>query len=322
MTNQSTPFLLLSKARTISIRDVFTMGEDKAYGLFKQLRWQDGKPVCPKCGHDEAYEIKSRRKFECKACRRQYSVTSETIFASRKLSFTDMLAAIVIVINGAKGVSALHLARDLNHQHKSMWVLMHKLREALASEAEQLVLQGIVEVDGAWVGGHVRPENRKEDRVDRRLAEHQTGKRRSVVAVREKKGRTKTVVVRHESDGVDHVPNMVAPDTVIHADEGPHWDRLHAKFPTRRVNHSEVYSDNGICTNQVESYFSRLRKMIEGQHHHVSPQYLAAYAAHAAWMEDHRREDNGTLTKRALGLAMAHPVSRQWKGYWQRSARG
>ena len=52
---------------------------------------------------------------------------------------------------------------------------------------------------------------------------------------------------------------------------------------------------------------------------HVSPQYLHQYAAHAAWMEDHRRMDNGALTQRALGLALAHPVSRQWAGYWQRA---
>ena len=55
-----------------------------------------------------------------------------------------------------------------------------------------------------------------------------------------------------------------------------------------------------------------------GQHHHVSPRYLHQYAAHAAWMEDHRRTDNGGLVHLELGLAMKHPVSRQWKGYWQR----
>ena len=32
------------------------------------------------------------------------------------------------------------------------------------------------------------------------------------------------------------------------------------------------------------------------------------------------REDNGALVHRALGLALNHKVSRNWKGYWQRSA--
>jgi len=49
-----------------------------------------------------------------------------------------------------------------------------------------------------------------------------------------------------------------------------------------RVNHSEIYSDDGKHTNLVESYFARLRNMVRGQHHHVSPQYLHQYANHAA----------------------------------------
>ena len=258
-------------------------------------------------------------KYECKGCKHHFSVTSETIFASRKLPFVDMLAAIAIVVNGAKGVSALQLARDLDHQHKSMWVLVHKIREAMAAESADLTLNGIVEIDGAWFSGHVRPENEAKDRVDRRLKEYQTGKRRSVVVAREKKGRTRTVVVKMESDGVVPIAKMLAKDASVHADEATHWDSLEAKFPVSRINHSEAFSLNGVCTNQAESYFSRLRRMIGGQHHHVSPQYLHAYAAHAAWMEDHRRDDNGKLCHSALGLALAHPVSRQWKGYWQRA---
>ncbi len=299
------------------------MGEDKAHELFCQMRWQetDGKAVCVKCGHDQCYTLKKRRQFECKACKRQFSVTSQTIFANRKLSFTDLLAAIVIVANAHKGISAMQLSRDLNHQHKSMWILVHKLRECFADDMEAATLSGTVEVDGMWNGGHVKPENKAEDRVDRRLLEHQTGKRRAVVAAREKSGRTRAIVVEHEADGVEPIAKVIEPGSKVHSDEGRHWDALAAQFDLASVNHSEAYSQNGVCTNQVESYFSRLRRMIRGQHHHVSPRYLAAYAAHAAFLEDHRRDDNGKLARRALGLAMSRGVSRDWAGYWQRSTK-
>lgn len=315
----ATHFLLTAKARSISLREVYCMGEDKAWGLFKQMRWPetDGKPVCPKCNHTEAYEITTRRKHKCKACSHQFSATSGTILASRKMSYTDLLAAIVILINGAKGVSALQLARDLDCQHKTAFVLAHKLREAMASELKGAELSGTVEVDGAYFGGHIRPANRKEDRVDRRLAENQTGKRRVVVALRQRKGRTLSFVVKQEAEGVDLVNANVAHSAEVHADEASHWDALHALFPTLRINHSEAYLMNGVCTNQVESYFSRLRRMVAGQHHHVSARYLNQYAGHAAWVEDHRELSNGAMTGRAIGLAMAHSVSRQWKGYWQ-----
>jgi hypothetical protein len=147
------------------------------------------------------------------------------------------------------------------------------------------------------------------------------GKRRVVVIARQRKGRTLTTVTKTEADGVAFVSKVIRPGSVVHADEASHWDALYAKFATMRINHSEAYSLNGACTNQAESFLARLRRMVEGQHHHVSAQHLHQYAAHAAWMEDHCRLDNGALAKRITSLAMAHPVSRRWKGYWQRSPR-
>src|SRR6476469_5753253 len=102
-------FLLSAKARTLSLKSVFSMGEDKAYETFRQLRWPEteGEPVCPRCGCVETYEISTRRRFKCAACYHQFSVTSGTIFASRKLAFVDLLGAICLFVNAAKGLSAV-----------------------------------------------------------------------------------------------------------------------------------------------------------------------------------------------------------------------
>jgi transposase-like protein len=313
-------FLLSAAARTLSLKAIYAGGEDKAFETFKRLRWPEtkGEPVCPYCGSLDHY-VTARRRFACRDCRKQFSVTSGTIFASRKMSFTDMLAAICIVVNAAKGLSALQLSRDLCCQGKTAFVLSHKIREAIAAEIEAETPNGHVEIDGAYFGGYVRPTNKAEDRVDRRLAENQTGTRRVVVALRERGGRTFTHVTTTEAEGVKIAFQTAQAKTIFYADEASHWDALHARWTTRRINHTVAYSDlNGTSTNQVESYFSRLRRMVDGQHHHVSARYLHAYAAQAAWMEDHRRLSNGTLCYRALGLALNHPVSRQWKGYWQR----
>jgi transposase-like protein len=314
-------FLLSAKARTLSLKAIYKAGEEGAYETFCQMRWADtdGEPVCPRCGGLDAYKITTRRKFKCRECLHQFSVTSGTIFASRKMAFVDLLAAICIFVNGVKGISALQLSRDLDCQHKTAFVLSHKLREAMASDISGQKLDDHVEIDGAYFGGHIRPENKKEDRIDRRLAENQTGKRRVVVALRERGGRTLPFVTKSEGEGVQIAARVAAKATTFYADEAAHWDALHATFKTLRINHSETYSDlNGISTNQAESYFSRLRRMVSGQHHHVSPQYLYQYANHAAWVEDHRRVDNGGLAHRVVKLAMGSPVSRQWAGYWQR----
>ena len=64
------------------------------------------------------------------------------------------------------------------------------------------VLDGHVELDGAYFGGHIRPANMKSKRVDRRLKRHQTGTRRVVVAMREREGRTLPFIAMSEGEGV------------------------------------------------------------------------------------------------------------------------
>ncbi|MBB93076.1 MAG: IS1595 family transposase [Rhodobacteraceae bacterium] len=316
-------FLLSAKSRTLSLRAIYKAGEEAAYKTFCEMRWPetDGEAVCPRCGCCETYNISPRRKFKCKACHHQFSVTSGTIFASRKMDFVDLLAAICILVNASKGVSMVQLSRDLDCQYKTAFVLAHKLREAMAQEVHTgEVLDGHVEIDGAYFGGHIRPENRKEDRKDRRLKENQTGKRRVVIVLRERKGRTLPFVAKQEAEGVELAKENVDRMASLSADEASHWDLLHAAWPVERINHSAAYSVDGACTNQAESYFSRLRRMVEGQHHHVSPQYLYQYANHAAWLEDNRRLPNGEQARKVVANAMGAPVSRSWKGYWQRAA--
>lgn len=114
---------------------------------------------------------------------------SPPIFDNRKRPVRDYLLAIAIFANGAKGHSALQLSRDLDCQYKTAFVLVHKLREAIATEQGDIALSGTVEVDGAYLAGHVNPKNKAGERVDRRLAEEQTGKRRVVVVMRERSSR-------------------------------------------------------------------------------------------------------------------------------------
>ena len=54
-----------------------------------------------------------------------------------------------------------------------------------------------------------------------------------------------------------------------------------------------------------------------GTHYHSTGPYLEAYAREMAWRENNRRVSNGEQYLLAANAALAHPVSRVWKGYWQ-----
>jgi hypothetical protein len=157
--------------------------------------------------------------------------------------------------------------------------------------------------------------------VDRRKAVHQTGKRQVVVTMRERNGATLAMTFKTEGAAVAAIAKHVEPGSIVHADEAAHWDVLHSRYLTKRINHSESYSDGEACTNQAESFFSRLRRAEIGIHHHIAGPYLNAYANEMAWREDNRRVSNGMLYLALTNATLKHPISQQWSGYWQRSAK-
>jgi transposase-like protein len=316
-------FLLSSKARTLSLAKVMRLTDAEAFETFKTIRWVDnaGKPFCSRCGCVDLYDCKAERLWKCKGCGYRFSVTSGTIFAGRKLPLRDILAAIAIFVNGAKGHSALQLSRDLDVQYKTAFVLSHKIREAISGKNKTEKLNGEVEIDGAYFGGYVKPANYKEHRRDRRLLRNQTGKREVIVVMRQRGGDAVTSVFKAEHDSIDAIQQRVANGSTIYADDATGWDVLHNRYLTKRINHSEAYSHDGACTNQAESFFSRIRRAEIGMHHHIAGKYLDSYAAEMAWRENNRRVSNGELYLIVVNAGLQSPVSRQWKGYWQRETQ-
>ena len=99
------------------------MSEQEAFDLLRDLRWPDSEPVCPHCKHVGAWTINGRQRrvdgrtesrplFKCKAtdCRRQFTITSGTLFHSHKLPLTKLLLQLFEFSRGAKGRAALDLS--------------------------------------------------------------------------------------------------------------------------------------------------------------------------------------------------------------------
>ena len=161
------------KSRTFPARDLERMTESDVWALFKQIRWSDtdGKPVCPKCKHPESLWLANQHRRKCKGCRHQFSVTSSTILAYKRMDIREVFRAARMFTMMPKGLSAIAISHELSCDYQSAWVLEHKFREAMLHSLQGIDrLHGTIEVDGCWVGGYIKPENEKINRVDRRLA--------------------------------------------------------------------------------------------------------------------------------------------------------
>jgi len=329
-------FLLSSQAKTLNLLQIAKMTEKQAETYFRKIRWEDtnGKPVCPRCGSFRHYDLKTRKVWKCKDCHKQFSLTSGTLFAGHKLPLRTYLFAIALFVNEAKGMSALKLSRDLKVQYKTSFVLLHKIREALLETRDQeTLMNGVCEIDGAYVNGYVRPKNKKEDRIDRRKFENQNPNKRCIIVVRQRHDgsteyvgskRTLTYILENENskDIMKIANNIIEKGSEIHTDEADAYDTLHAKYNMKRVNHSvEYYAEDGACSNQAESYFSRFRRFEDGQIHHMDNIYLLNYANEMAYREDTRRMSNGAIFNDISDKCLKTLQSNEWTGYWQGNHR-
>ena len=81
-----------------------------------------------------------------------------------------------------------------------------------------------------FFGGYVKPANLKENHRDRRLVKNQSGKRQSIVIVRERGGNPVPAVFKSESHAANFIKARVTKGTKLNADEAAAWNGLHKNF--------------------------------------------------------------------------------------------
>jgi transposase-like protein len=312
-------FLLSAAANSLNLEDIVCMSTEEAYVAFQAIRFagSEGEPVCPKCGCAAVYTYRTRKLFKCKACPHQFTLTSGTLFSSRKIPLKRILIAIAMFADPAAGKTAISLRQPLRATYKTAFVLAHKLREAMALDAEGGLLTGSVDVDGAEVGGYIKPKNVKKRRVDTRRSMYRSKKKQIVVVLKQRGGRVKVGTFKREVDAQSFVQSSVCPMAELNHDQGSGWADLRGYFKVNVINHSEAYWTPEAHTNNAESFFAQLRRLEHGTYTHIAGPYIANYAEELAWRQNNKRVDSLSKYKR-LAAAATMVKESSMRGYWQR----
>jgi transposase-like protein len=125
--------------------------EEACYKYLYQIRWPDGW-ICPKCQAKKCYYIKPRKLYECSECKYHASVTAGTIFHKTRTPLHIWFWAIFLVTSDKRGISALGLSKMLGITQKRAWVMLQKIRKAMAHREERYQLAGLVELDESFFG--------------------------------------------------------------------------------------------------------------------------------------------------------------------------
>jgi len=312
-----------------SVFDIARMSNDEAFILLCETRWgKNGTQCCPSCGVvRKHYFIKARRQFRCaeKQCGHTFSVTSGTKFAYHKKPYVDILYLIALFANAVEGTAALRSAANMGVSYKPILLLYNKVREALFQSRDLTPMHNEVEIDGCYFHYYIRPANKREHRIDRRLSFNLNPNKRAVLAMRQRglpgQGASRTIVTviknENEQDVSALSTKFIKPNAIIYTDNHTCYASLATSYTVKQVNHAEEYStDDGVNENQAESLFARMRKQFSHVHK-CDPKFLIYYVNEIAWRDDNRRQSFYWQFLELVKKCLQSGQSRLWSKYWQ-----
>jgi transposase-like protein len=183
------------KAKTLQQVIRYFSDEQTCIDAVAAMRWPDGKPTCPACGHQDHYYLATQRRWKCKECYKQFSVKLGTIFEDSPLPLDKWLCAMWLIGNCKNGISSCEVAKDLGITQKSAWFMMHRIRCAMQDGSLLKVggNGGEVEVDETFIGGKAR--NMHVDKRERRITGTGGKYKVAVFGALERGGRVRVAVV-------------------------------------------------------------------------------------------------------------------------------
>jgi transposase-like protein len=266
--------------------------EDDCKAFIRASRWANGVR-CPRCGNEKLTELKTRPwHWQCRQCGKagyRFSVITGTVFENTKYPLRTWFEVGYLMCQSKKGISALQIHRQIGSgDYRTAWYICHRLRAAMKNE-EFKRLTGKVEIDETYIGG--KNANRPLSKRFELKGRGAVGKT-TVIGAISRKGNVVCKVIENTSaqtmtrfvrQTVDSKVDLVA------TDEGAGYKKLAPEFPHQTVDHKALeYVRGEVHTNNIESFWSLLKRGVIGTFHNVSKDYLPLYLNEFAFRHNER----------------------------------
>lgn len=289
--------------------------DDKCLAFLVAKRWKDGV-ACPRCSNTKVHKLAKPWRWQCKACAKngyRFSPLVGTIFENTNVALTIWFKVMFLMAHSKKGISALQIYRMIGGKdpakkgsYRTAWYMCQRIRSAMKSD-EFIKLTGVVEIDETYVGGKARNKKSKQGQGGGPL----TGKTPVIGAIARKGNVVAQVIERTDARTLGKFVKEVVSDKVslVVTDESPAYNFMDVPqglnrkaMPHATVNHSEQeYVRGSVHTNQIESFWSLVKRGILGTYHNVSKAYLPLYLNEFSFRQNNR--GNADIFERIVELA-------------------
>jgi transposase-like protein len=224
---------------------------------------------CKKCNKiTKHYKTIDRPSYCCEFCGNHVHPTANTIFHKSPTPLKDWFYAIYLMSSTRCGISAKQLERELGVTYKTAWRMFHQIR--LMLRQEPIKTSGVFEADETYIGGrHLGKRGRGSENKTIVFGITQRGGK----LVAKKIGNIKSSTL------IPIIKENVVPNAIIYTDELRSYNKLDKiGFIHEVINHAEkVYAINDCHVNNLEGFWSLLKRGINGVYHSVSRQHLGKY---------------------------------------------
>jgi transposase-like protein len=133
-----------------SIRTVFLPKREECFDYLRKKRWK-GTVRCPYCLSKDIWHdgttTKDAQKYHCQECHHYFNDLTGLIFDHHKLPLEEMF----YILKEMEVKSTNQITRELGRKYDSILRFVHEVHDVASRYAQKITLEGIVELDEAYV---------------------------------------------------------------------------------------------------------------------------------------------------------------------------
>ena len=287
----------MKQPETLQQAIVYFSDPERAFVYAVNLRWPDGRVLCPRCGNDKHSFIKTRWHWFCKGCKKQFTVKVGTIFEDSALGLDKWMSAVWMIVNAKNGISSWEIHRALGVTQKTAWFMLHRIRKAM-SKGSFVKLGGPrseVEADETFIGGKARNMHLSEKK--RRITSTGPRGKQPVWAALERGGQVHCEVIptTRKPEIQPMVHKHVAAESALYTDAQLSYRGMESEYAHGVIDHAVAYVNGRVHTNGLENFWSLLKRSLGGTYVSVEPFHLFRYLDEQSFRYNNRATEKNPI---------------------------